>query len=44
MLIEVDQFSFFTNIARAVAGDDCCSGVAVKSSCHHSRLYFLNAI
>ena len=35
-----EEFSFFTNISRAVAGDYCCAGVAIKSSYHHSRLYF----
>ena len=41
--MEGDEFSFFTNIGRAVARDDCCSGVAIKRSYHHPRLYFLNA-
>ena len=36
--------SFFTKIGRAVAGDDCCSGIAIKSSYHHPRLYSLNSI
>ena len=38
------RFSFFTNIGRAVAGDDSCSGVAIESSYHHPRLYSLCAI
>ena len=29
-----NEFSFFTNIGRAVA-DDCCTGVAIKSSYHY---------
>ena len=44
LIIEGDEFSFFTYISRAVAGDDCCSGVAIESSYYHPRLYFLNAI
>ena len=39
---EGDEFSFF--LGRAVAGDDCCAGVAINSSHHHPRLYFLYAI
>ena len=38
-----DEFSFFTIIGRGVAGDDCCSGIAIKSSHHHPRMYSLNA-
>ena len=44
LVIEGDEFSFFTNISWAVAGDYCCTGVAIKSSYNHSRLYFVNAI
>ena len=35
---------FFTNIVVAVAGDDCCAGVAVKCRFHHPRLYFRDAV
>ena len=38
------MFSFFTYIGRAVAGDDCCSGVTIKSSYHHPRLYSVYAM
>ena len=44
LIIKGDEFIFFTDIGRAVAGDDCCAGVAIKSSYHHPRLYFLYAI
>ena len=42
LIIEGDGVSFFTNIGRAVAGDDCCAGVT--SSYHYPRLYFLYVI
>ena len=42
--MEGDEVSFFTNIGKAVAGDNCCAGIAIKSSYHPPRLYFLNAI
>ena len=41
---EGDEIHFFTNIGRAVAGDDCFTGVAIKCRYHHPHLYFLNAI
>ena len=44
LIIEGDEVSFFTNIGRAIAGDDCCAGVAIKSSYHHPRLNFLYTI
>ena len=41
---EGNEFSFFINIGRAVAGDYCCSVVAIKSSYYHPWLYSLYAI
>ena len=43
-------FKYFYLILIIVSGnysylrDDCCSGVAIKCSCQHPRLYFLNAL
>ena len=44
LIIESTEVSFFTNIGRAEAGDDCCAAVAIKSNCHHPRLYFHDVI
>ena len=44
LVIEGDEVNFFTNIGRAVAGNDCCAGVAIKSSYHSPWLYFLDVI
>ena len=33
-----------TSEDSSLAGDDCCSRVAIKRSCHHPRLYSLYAI
>ena len=42
--VEGDEFSVFTNIDRAVAGDDCCTEVAFISSYHYPWVYFVFAI
>ena len=44
LIIEGDETHFFSNIGWAVAGDDCCAGVAIKRKYHHPWLYFLCAI
>ena len=44
LIVEGDDFSFLTNLGRAVAGDDCCIEVATKCSYHHPWVYFLYAI
>ena len=43
LIVEGDKFSFFTNLGRAVAGENCCTEVATKYSYHHPRVYFLYA-
>ena len=44
LIRESDEFNFFTYISRAIAGDDCCAGVAIERGYHHPKLYFLYAI
>ena len=44
LIVEGDDFSFFTNIGRVLAGDDYCIEAAIKSSYHHPWVYFLYAI
>ncbi len=44
LVLEGDEVSFITCIGTTVAEDDCCVGVAIKHSYHHSWLYFLDAI
>ena len=44
VIIEDVEALFPTSIGKTVAGDDRCAEVAVKHSCHHSRLYFLDAV
>ena len=41
---EVDEVFFFINFGKAIAGDGCFAGVAIKRSYHHPRLYFLDVI
>ena len=44
LIVEGDDLSFFTNLGRAVTGDDCYTEVATKCSYHHPWVYFLYAI
>ena len=40
LIVEGDKFSFFTNIGRAVTGDNYCNEFVTKCSYHHHWVYF----
>ena len=42
LVVDGDEVRFYTNIGRAVTGDDGCAAVAIKRGYHHPRLYFLD--